>query len=417
MKEENMERDYKTFKAEDFLEDAFFNEWIKNDTLASRAFWNHWEDSVPANLTEMQLAKAELRLIQSAKRILPVPGEEVEVWDRILKTLDLQNDSLPAATITSRKTYNFNFSFLTAAASIILLVGIVYFYFPKKSYPSVGKVIPEKVIQQDLQPGGNKAILTLSDGKEVILDNSQNGSLGNQGNATLIKLGDGRIAYKNIVENFKTVVYNTISTPRGGQYQVDLADGSKVWLNAASSLRFPTQFSGKKRIVEVTGEAYFEVAHNGDLPFEVILTNGSKIEVLGTHFNVMSYQNEKNIETTLFEGSVRFIDDARSLLIKPGEQVIMNESSSKLFIEYNVEQDAVLAWKNGKFYFNEIDIQTVMNQIARWYDVEVEYKGAINKVFAGTISRNVSASTILKILEATGGVSFKIEGKKIIVSP
>lgn len=412
-----MERDYKTYKAEDFLEDPFFIEWVKNNSFESGTFWNNWEKSSPANVREMQSAKEELTLITSANRISPAPGDEAEVWDRILKTLDFQNENLPVGNKSAGKVFKMNFKYLTAAASIILLLGVGYFYFSKKNPSSLVRVIPEKTIEHDLQPGGNRAILTLADGQQIILDSSQNGSLAQQGNASVIKLDDGRIAYKNIDEKPADIVYNTISTPRGGQYQVELADGSKVWLNAASSLRFPTRFSGRERKVEITGEAYFEIAKITGVPFEVLLVNGSKVQVLGTHFNVMSYENEKNIETTLFEGSVRFVSDARSVVIQPGQQVVMNESTNKLAINGQVDEEDVLAWKNGQFYFNDVDIETVMKQIARWYDVEVEYRGKIDKVFAGTISRNVSASNIFKILEATGGVSFKIEGKKVIVSP
>ncbi len=412
-----MERDYKTFKAEDFLEDAFFIEWIKNNSPESSSFWSNWENSSPMNISEMLAAKEELTLILSADKIFPSAGDEMEVWDRILKTLDLQKGTVPVENKSTGKVFKLSIKYWTAAASIILMLGVGYFYFSKNNSASVVKVIPEKGIKQDLQPGGNKAILILADGQQIILDSSQNGSLGHQGNASIIKLNDGRIAYKNAGEKASGIVYNIISTPRSGQYQVDLTDGSKVWLNAASSIKFPTRFSGGERKVEITGEAYFEIAKIEGVPFKVILANGSKVQVLGTHFNVMSYENEKNIETTLFEGSVRFVDEARDVIIKPGQQVMMNVSTSKLTLNDKVNEEAVLAWKNGKFYFNDVDIQTVMKQISRWYDVDVEYKGKVDKVFAGTISRNVSASNIFKILEATGGVSFQIEGKKVIVSP
>ena len=412
-----MERDYKTFKVTDFLDDSFFIEWVRDNSSLSREFWNEWELSAPANLLEMQAAKEELTLILAANRISPATGDEAQVWESIQKTLDLQNEAMPGVNKSSGKVFKMNFKYWTAAASIILLLGVGFFYFSKRNSTSIVKSIPEKVIENDLKPGGNKAILTLADGQQIILDSSQNGSLGQQGNASVIKLDDGRVAYKNLDEKLTDIVYNTISTPRGGQYQVDLADGSKVWLNAASSIRFPTRFSGGERKVEITGEAYFEVAKKPGVPFEVLLANGSKVQVLGTHFNVMSYENEKDIETTLFEGSVRFVNEVSSVIIKPGQQVVMHESTAKLAIIDQVNEDAVLAWKNGKFYFNEVDIQTVMNQIARWYDVDVEYRGKVDKVFAGTISRNVSASNIFKILEATGGVSFQIEGKKVIVSP
>ena len=303
------------------------------------------------------------------------------------------------------------------AASVLLLFGVGFFYLSKKNTPSLVKTVPVKVMENDLLPGGNKAILTLGNGRQIVLDSSQNGNLANQGNSTVTKLNDGRIAYKDVNEKPTDIVYNTISTPRGGQYQVDLADGSKVWLNAASSLRFPTRFSGGERKVEITGEVYFEIAKKEGVPFEVILGNGSKVQVLGTHFNVMSYADEASIETTLLEGSVKFIHKEKSMVIKPGQQVVLNETTSAMSVNDKVDMDAVMAWKNGKFYFRNSDIESVMKQLSRWYDVDVEYRGKVDKKFEGSVSRNISASNIFKILEATGGVNFKIDGKKILVSP
>ena len=412
-----IERNYETYTAADFLDDSFFIEWVRDNTPNSGEFWNNWENSAPANLGEMKAAKEELTLIFSAERISPEAGEKAEVWDRILKSIDLQNAAEPLVSKSSAKVFRINMKYWSIAASVILLLGVGYFFLSKKNTPSLVKADAEKVIENDLLPGGNRAILTLGDGQQIVLDSSQNGNLANQGNISVIKLDDGRIAYKDANEKPADIVYNTISTPRGGQYQVDLADGSKVWLNAASSLRFPTRFSGGERKVEITGEVYFEIAKKDGAPFEVILTNGSKVQVLGTHFNVMSYADEKRIETTLLEGSVRFVHNEKSIVIKPGQQIVLDETTSDLSLNNQVDMEAVMAWKYGKFYFKNSDIESVMKQLSRWYDVDVEYRGKVDKKFEGSVSRDISASNIFKILEATGGVSFTIDGNKILVSP
>ena len=412
-----IKKDYEIYTSTDFLDDSFFIEWVKDNTPHSRDFWNKWEQSDPGNLGEMKKAKEELTLILSAERILPSTGDKAEVWASILKTIDDQNNIAVATPKSSGKVFKMNMKYWAAAASVILLLSVGYFYISKKNTPALVKAVPEKVIENDLMPGGNKAILTLGNGQQIILDSSQNGSLANQGNISVIKLNEGSIAYKDTHEKPTDIVYNTISTPRGGQYQVELADGSKVWLNAASSLRFPTRFSDRERKVEITGEVYFEVAKKAGAPFEVILGNGSKVQVLGTHFNVMSYEDERSIETTLLEGSVKFVDHEKSVVIKPGQQVVLNESTSELSVNKQVDMEAVMAWKNGKFYFNNADIESVMKQISRWYDVDVEYRGKVDKKFEGSVSRDISAANIFKILEATGGVNFTIDGKKILVSP
>ncbi|MEO6820345.1 MAG: FecR domain-containing protein, partial [Ginsengibacter sp.] len=210
--------------------------------------------------------------------------------------------------------------------------------------------------------------------------------------------------------------YNTISTPRGGQYQLTLADGSQVWLNAESSITFPTSFTGNQREVKITGEAYFEIAHDANIPFHVNV-NGMDVKVLGTHFNVNAYKDEAEIKTTLLEGSVQVTYNEQAKIISIGQQLILNNKSGKMIVEKNINVDEIMAWKNGKFYFNEASIQSIMKQLCRWYNVDVEYNGEVNKLFEGTISRQVSVEDIFKILSATGGVHFAIEGRKIIVSP
>ena len=212
------------------------------------------------------------------------------------------------------------------------------------------------------------------------------------------------------------MVYNTISTPRGGQYQLVLADGSKVWLNAASTLRFPATFSGTERKVELTGEGYFEVAKNATMPFKVGLENGVEVEVLGTHFNVMSYSDEEQVKTTLVEGKVKVLNGENNVMLRPNQQAKFTKSNKSLVVDKDADVNKAIAWKNGLFDFDNDAITDIMRQLARWYDVEIQYSGNIvAQFYTGSIRRQVNISQVLFMLEQAGGVQFKIEGKKIIV--
>lgn len=312
----------------------------------------------------------------------------------------------------------FSVKWMAAAAVIIgLLVGSYFLFLRKSEKPEIAKTSVPK--QTDLAPGGNKAILTLADGSTVVLDSAGNGALAVQGNTQIIK-GNGTLAYneKQQVGIAQNTLYNSVSTPKGGQYQLTLADGSKVWLNAASSIRFPTAFTGKDRIVEITGEAYFEVAHDASKPF-IVSVNDMQVEVLGTHFNINSYADEGSMKTTLLQGKVRVTRNGNIAILKPGEQaiVIPSKSEGPLTIDHSPDLDEVMAWKNGLFHFNGASLQEVMRQIVRWYDVDVVYQGNIpERKFGGEISRNSNLSQVLKILEESK-VHFSIEDKKLIVKP
>lgn len=306
-----------------------------------------------------------------------------------------------------------------AAAAAILLLGTgSYFLLFNKAKPAQ-IIAATPVLQHDVAPGGNKAVLTLGNGATIILDSAHIGKLAEQKNAVVIKSDSGKLVYESTKEKSAGIVFNTLSTPRGGQYQLTLPDGSKVWLNAASSITYPTAFTGTERKVTITGEAYFEVVHNAAMPFHVSV-NGIDVEDLGTHFNINAYTDEPEIKTTLLEGSVRIAKANHKLILKPGQQAIIS-NNQRIEITKSVDLDDVVAWKDGKFRFNSVDIQSIMRQAARWYDVEVEYEdnGKVNEpeTFSGGISRNVNVSELLHILEITGKVHFDIEGKKIIVKP
>lgn len=266
----------------------------------------------------------------------------------------------------------------------------------------------------DVLPGGRKALLTLGNGTVITLDDAANGPLAKQGASTVIKL-NGKLDYKVSSPGNQETVYNTISTPRGGQYQVELPDGSMVWLNAVSSIRFPTAFTGPERRVDITGEAYFEVAKNRDHPF-VVAVNGSEVTVMGTHFNVMAYPDEALLQTTLFEGSVAFSHNNQTLVLNPLEQSRLNKKGGLDKIR-DPDAEDVIAWKNGLFHFDNADIRTVMRQLARWYDVDVEYRiTPDDNLYHVEMPRSSKLSSVLKVLELTANIHFSIEERRIIVS-
>lgn len=325
---------------------------------------------------------------------------------------------LPPAVNTKRTSY-LNWNRLSVAAAILVTLSAGFFLM--KNYTAKQEALADQQIANDVLPGSNKATLSLSDGSQIVLNDAKNGMLTRQGNASIVKLANGEIAYQK--DNVRTgiVLYNTMTTPRGGQYKLTLPDGTRVWLNAASSITYPTAFTGTQRQVNITGEAYFEVTKNKAMPFSV-KSEGQMVQVLGTHFNVNTYPDESAVKTTLLEGSVK-ISLAGSalnkknteLMIKPNEQsVLVNGVISKV----NVDVDDIVAWKNGETTFNNSDIKSVMRQLARWYDIEVSFNGKIpeERVFSGEISRNARLSEVLKVLQLSK-INFKIEGKKVIVSP
>lgn len=318
---------------------------------------------------------------------------------------------------------------IAVAASIILIMGAAGFWLIRTRETKLATT--PATTTKDISPGGNKAILTLADNSTIVLDNAANGKLAQEGVATIIKSGDGSLEYSLPAtrEGNVETLYNTLRTPRGGQYQLTLSDGTKVWLNAASSITFPTSFTGNERNITITGEVYLEVAHNAAKPFKV-QTNGADVEVLGTHFNVQAYTDEPAKKITLIEGRVKVsnrqlaIGNRQSAILKPGQQAELiadsqlAPTSRRLTIhdKSDVDMEEVLAWKNGLFRFNNADIETVMKQVERWYDVEVVYEGPVPEGhFRGKIPRNVMASEMLKIIEASG-IQFRIENKKIIIT-
>jgi len=307
------------------------------------------------------------------------------------------------------------------AAVILSVTGVALLLY----YITAGRGEREKIVQEtaaaapvtDIIPGSNKAILTLGDGSTMVLDTASNGQVGTQGNIKVIKLNSGQLKYLKGKQGQMTggTIYNTISTPKGGQYQVVLADGSKIWLNASSSLRFPTEFRDKIREVEVTGEAYCEIVHNASKPFRLKVKE-MQVNVLGTHFDVMAYDNENAIKTTLLEGSLRVSNATGASLITPGQQAVLHKNGSFQLVS-NADVEEAVAWKNGKFVFNSADIHTIMRQIERWYDVDISFEREADLHFTGQLSRYINVSELLRKLELTNEVHFRIEKGKITVLP
>jgi len=340
-----------------------------------------------------------------------------------------------AAVMGSPRRIGYYARWIVAAVTLAAVsLTSIYFWKANKVRQTVSPAPAVAVSNNDLLPGGNKATLLLGDGSVVNLGAAKNGVIRKVA-GTLIDKQDGQLRY-NVSSADQAPgkadqasgkadqtpekadlapEMNTIQTPRGGQYQVILPDGTKVWLNAASSLTYPTAFRGTDRAVRLNGEAYFEVAASKDKPFKVTVGK-MHVDVLGTHFNIMAYEDENVIRTTLLEGAVRVTSGGASRLLKPGQEGRI-ERSSDAISQLDVNADEAVAWKNGVFQFGGASIETVMREIVRWYDVDVEYQGRTNEHFRGTISRDVNASEVFKMLELTGAVHFAIDKKKIIVKP
>jgi len=349
--------------------------------------------------------------------------EALEVKDPLFdraKSNDMLNNILQAAKEDEAKniqlrTPKSSWIKLGMAAAIAFCLGTgAYIYHNQKERISAPKTIAKAHVVHDALPGSNKAILTLANGKTIVLDSAQNGLLAKEGNTKIKKTKNGQLVYQaGQTGAAQQAALNTVTTPRGGEYQLVLQDGSKVWLNSASSISFPAVFTGKTREVSITGEAYFEIAKNPAKPFRVKALN-SVVEVLGTHFNMMAYNDEAEMKTTLLEGSVKIVSGTATGMLKPGQQAVISKSGSLKVVD-DVDVDDETAWKNGIFQFRDAGIETIMRQAARWYDVDISYAGIVPKrEFNGRISRNVKASELLSMLSYSG-VNFKIEDKHIIV--
>lgn len=390
--------DQKTFDA---LLDRFLSEDVSREE-AERVLHSLEDD----NMRRQWLAAIEGLLENRQLHGLSDPARRDAIRKAIL-------EKKPAASLKKVRPLRRYIQY-AAAAAVIAAVALVFY---KPGMPGRNLHVQQAQDASRMLPGGNKAVLILSDGRQITLDTADNGTIASQGNVQVIKLDSGQLAYNasGAAGKGKAIGYSTLVTPKGGQFRITLPDGSKVWLNAASTLRFPNAFAAKEREVQLTGEAYFEVAKDPAKPFKVKV-NDMAVQVLGTHFNVMAYADEPGIRTTLLEGAVKVQHGGSAVQLEPGQQANLS-LSGKMTTENNVDVEEVVAWKNGYFHFNRESLQGVMRQIGRWYDAEIEYEGTIApRQFGGKIERTSSVTEVLKILELSK-VHYRIEGKKIIVMP
>ena len=368
-----------------------------------------------------RLQKDFLRLLQQDEvHTTWSPDLESDMWQQILQ--GRQPASHPAP-VTKAPAHRYIFRATAMAASILIAVALIWWLqpSPKHSLPATAG----QVSIANVRPGGDKAMLTLADGSRIELDSAQNGQIAQQGHATISKSnGILSVSMTNGSQSLRSskasgdnaAMAALITTPRGGQYLVVLPDGSKVWLNSSSSLKFPTVFNGKQRHVELTGEGYFEIAKNPSMPFSVSVNN-MNIQVLGTSFDAMAYPDENTINTTLLQGAVVVSEGDKTHQLQPGQQARLGRTGHELSIT-EADLQKTIAWKNGLFEFDHTDLPAIMRQLARWYDIEIVYKATPDKTpLGGSISKKLGLSEVLDLLAANGINHFKIEGKKVFVLP
>jgi len=343
-----------------------------------------------------------------------------KIWSKISAQLPTVQEDTPQAKIGLKSNSVAYLVKIGIAAMLILIAGISYYVLTQTPGKSNRLEIAK---DKDILPGTDKALLTLANGKAIDLSSAESGLVASQDGIDVVKNGTGKLVYKfNSSSAEISSMQNTISTPAGGQYAVMLPDGSKVWLNAASSLTFPVRFSSSERKVSLTGEGYFEITHlvnkNKRVPFTVIILKGDqqsqKVEVLGTHFNINAYSNEPDVKTTLLQGIVRVqTKDNYATTLKPGQQAVLHNDKITL---QNADTEVAVAWKNGEFVFRE-DLRSAMRKISRWYNVDVVYDDSApdKLMLGGWMSRGDNLSEILNHIQSTGKVHFKLEGRRVTV--
>lgn len=304
--------------------------------------------------------------------------------------------------------------FLKYAAAILFIAGIAgWFWYTSGSTEQKNNT---EVAQtpRDIQPGSNKALLILADGSEIILDSANNGNIAQQGNTNIEKLSGGAIRYHSNGTSTAAMT-NTMRTPRGGQFQLTLPDGTAVWLNAASSITYPVAFNGSDRKVTITGEAFFQIARAPAKPFLVNVDNRSTVQVLGTQFNVNAYPDEPVMATTLLEGSVQVGSLGNKIILKPGQQSSISNKDQQISVNPNADVERAIAWKNGRFDFNGLELPAIMRQLERWYDINVEFAGPVSKeTYRGRLTRDLTLTQVLGILNNMD-VKCRLEGRKLIL--
>ncbi|TCC92183.1 FecR family protein [Pedobacter frigiditerrae] len=357
------------------------------------------------NCTESDLALLESWYLTVDNEKIDISIEELnEAKSQVWATLPIHKRKEKAIKLWPKLA-----KVASAAVVLICLSFSLYFYLDKNNNPAKTS---QAIVQ--ILPGGKKATLTLANGVSISLNEANIGKIGDQGGSNIFKTEDGQLTY-NTSNAAATSQINLLTIPNGGYYNLTLEDGTKVWLNSASSLKYPTVFNENERVVELTGEGYFEVAHNANKPFKVI-ANNQVVQVLGTHFNINAYHDEKSIATTLAQGSVRVrTKNGTTKVLIPGQQAnvigdLINIKSA------NVDDET--AWIHNEFVFNNEDMGSIMRKISRWYDVEVQCPSDLSRmVFTGSVSRSKNIKQVLRIMELTESIHFKFEGRRITVMP
>lgn len=410
---------YQQYTPEDFLMDDSFLHYCMGDDQEAIHFWETWLEQYPEKLPGINEAKRLFAIINGHQGNLKAEVDrfrrlfDQHIQQQLQTNMNEYVEDRTAGEMGKIRNLYRRWWRVAAAAVIILGIGATVWYRYAGQQSATEEIAKNEKSWQNVKPGSSKAQLKLADGSIVTLDSVQTTQL-KEKDGTIIDKGQGKLVYDDASSKGEEILFNTLSTPRGGEYQLVLPDGSKVWLNAASSLRFPTKFGGKERKVFLTGEAYFEVAKNAKQPFKVSV-NEMEVEVLGTHFNVMAYDDENTMKTTLVEGKVKVSQAANSVQVLPYQQAILKKNSRSLSVD-DADVEEAIAWKNGLFQFNENDILSIMRQLSRWYDVEVSFSGQIPQGhYSGSIRRQSNISQVLAMLELPGGVQFTIEGKKVVV--
>lgn len=345
-------------------------------------------------------------------------GEDAETGDRILAELRRRLQLTGETSVVRMRTRR-NWARYAAACILFIAIGTGVWWIHRQRPGAVPARLTAVLPPGDIGPGGNKAILTLANGRKIALDSGAGGLIAQQGLSSIVQRTNGRLEYQSSSRTLtgvsSEVVCNSLSTPAGGQYQLVLPDGSKVWLNALSTIRFPSSFTGSDRVVRLDGEAYFEVAKDESRPFRVTARD-LNVEVLGTAFNVNSYGDEPSIRTSLIQGSVRLVRGNSRLVLKDGEQA-ETANHTGIAIVPGADVQKAIAWKNGSFSFENDNIQTVMRQLAKWYDVEIQYQGEpTHTLFGGTMRRTLSLQQVLSALSRYD-VRWQLKGRTLVIMP
>jgi len=343
----------------------------------------------------------------------PVSFSDIQS-DAILARILKQSDSLKSRSLIKYPKRNLKPLLHMAIAALVagITFSFIYFFSRTPSDESIKHLAGENIIK-DISPGGNRATLKMANGRVILLDTTKNGILAKDQAVEVTKVADGKLTFHTRGKTYPQA-FNSISTPRGGQYQITLPDGSRVWLNAETSLKFPSQFIGSERLVQLDGEAYFEIAKQVDKPFKV-QTNHLEVQVLGTDFNLSDYHGDDTPKATLIQGSVKIKSGSQTQLLKPEQQVVLTKNR-QLKLVTNIDIETEIAWKNGVFLFKDASLDKVMHDISRWYDIEVAYQGAVpKKLVNGTVPRHVYLSEFMNML-AYMGIHYKMDGRKIIIT-